>query len=175
MAWITRGGSLIVGRAWRGRSSLRRRSPPERRAAEARWRRRDSDAGERAGSSVRARPANSCHRRHETRNGEVIDVQPGLGGNYLIKAGSSTNRTGDVAGFAPPGDIHPCAKSWSRHNHFDPRVRRRHLQARLERPVRIPRARPPRTSRSRRPSSNWRLRRMSRAACSCRPAISLRL
>jgi 3-mercaptopropionate dioxygenase len=29
-----------------------------------------------------------------------------LGGNYLIEAGSSTNRTGDVAGFAPPGDIH---------------------------------------------------------------------
>jgi 3-mercaptopropionate dioxygenase len=29
-----------------------------------------------------------------------------LNGSYLIEAGSSTNRSGDVAGFAPPGDIH---------------------------------------------------------------------
>jgi 3-mercaptopropionate dioxygenase len=28
------------------------------------------------------------------------------GGDYLIEVGSSTNRTGEVAGFAPPGDIH---------------------------------------------------------------------
>jgi len=28
------------------------------------------------------------------------------GADYLMEVGSSTNRTGDVAGFAPPGDIH---------------------------------------------------------------------
>lgn len=27
-------------------------------------------------------------------------------GDYLVEAGSSTNATGEVAGFAPPGDIH---------------------------------------------------------------------
>jgi predicted metal-dependent enzyme (double-stranded beta helix superfamily) len=29
-----------------------------------------------------------------------------LGDHYLVEAGSSTNRVGEVAGFAPPGDIH---------------------------------------------------------------------
>jgi predicted metal-dependent enzyme (double-stranded beta helix superfamily) len=29
-----------------------------------------------------------------------------VAGDCLVEAGSSTNRTGEVAGFAPPGDIH---------------------------------------------------------------------
>ena len=29
-----------------------------------------------------------------------------LDGDHLVEVGSSTNHTGDVAGFAPPGDIH---------------------------------------------------------------------
>jgi predicted metal-dependent enzyme (double-stranded beta helix superfamily) len=28
------------------------------------------------------------------------------GGEYLVEAGRSTNHTGEIAGFAPPGDIH---------------------------------------------------------------------
>jgi len=31
---------------------------------------------------------------------------PDAGGDYLVEVGSSTNHTGEVAGFAPPGDIH---------------------------------------------------------------------
>jgi predicted metal-dependent enzyme (double-stranded beta helix superfamily) len=35
---------------------------------------------------------------------ELFTLDPS--GEYLLEAGSSTNATGEVAGFAPPGDIH---------------------------------------------------------------------
>jgi 3-mercaptopropionate dioxygenase len=58
-------------------------------------------------------------------------------GACLLEAGITVNATGDVSGFAPPGDIHRVRNARQPHRHLDSHLRDRRLPAGLERPARL--------------------------------------
>jgi len=75
------------------------------------------------------------------------------GGECLVPVGRNRNTTGDVGGFAPPGDIHRVRNAGDPHRHLDPRLRDRPLPDRLRRPAVL---RPPSATRLRTPGRSWR-------------------